>query len=81
MISWFGQVVFEVRSADGKRGGSADRTDLLGEMVKLQELSTYVSDVLREWLDDQILAPVGEQTWTDMSEEWTELMHGTWKNR
>ena len=71
---------FEVRSADGKRGGSVDRMDLF-EMVKLQELSTSVSDVLREWLDDQILAPVGEQTWTDMSEEWTELMHGTWKNR
>ena len=62
---------FEVRSADGKYGGSVDRTDLLGEMVKLQELSTSVSDVLREWLDDQILAPVGEQTWTYMSEEWT----------
>ena len=26
----------------------------LGEMLKLHKLSTWVSDVLREWLDDQI---------------------------
>ena len=37
-----------------------------GEMLKLQEPSTSVSDVLREWLDDQILDSVGDQTWTDM---------------
>ena len=35
-------------------------------MLKLEELSTSVSDVLRESLDDQILDSVGDQTQTDM---------------
>ena len=40
---------FEVRSADVKCGGSGDRMDLLGEMVKLQELSTSVSEI-KSWI-------------------------------
>ena len=42
----------------------------LEEMLKLQELSPAVTGILKEWLDDQILDSFGDQTWTDMSEEW-----------
>ena len=35
-------------------------------MLKLEELTTSVSDVLKDWLDDQILDSVGDQTQTDM---------------
>ena len=46
-------------------------------MVKLYELSSTVCAVLQEWLDDQILDSLGDQTWNNMSEEWIEFMHGT----
>ena len=41
------------------------------DMVKLYELSSTVYAVLQEWLDDQMLDSLGDQTWIDMSEEWT----------
>ena len=46
-------------------------------MLKLQELPTAVSHILRDGLDDQILDSVGDQTCTDVSEAWTEFMYGT----
>ena len=52
----------------------------LKDLIKLYELSSTVSGVLKEWLDDQILDSFGDTTWTDMSEEWTEFMYGTAKN-
>ena len=46
-----------------------------GEMCKLQELSTSVSDVLREWQGKEIMESLGDQTWNDMSEDWAEFMY------
>ena len=47
-----------------------------GEMCKLQELSTSVSDVLREWQGKKIMESLGDQNWNDMSEDWAEFMYG-----
>ena len=48
----------------------------LGEVIKLQELSTPISDVLREWQDKEIMESLGDQIWNEMNEEWTEYMCG-----
>ena len=52
----------------------------LKDMIKLYELSSTVSGVLKECLGDQILDSFGDHIWTEMSEEWTEFMFGTAKN-
>ena len=51
----------------------------LGQMFRLQELSKTVSDVLREWLGNEIMEAFGDQTWNDLSEEWAEFLYGTAK--
>ena len=43
------------------------------DMIKLYELSSTVSSVLKEWFGDQILDSFGDQTWSDMSKEWTDF--------
>ena len=48
----------------------------LGKMIKLQELSTRISHVLREWQDTETVESLGDQTWIDMSEEWAEFVYG-----
>ena len=52
----------------------------LEDTIKLYELSSTVSSVEKEWLADQILDSFGDQTLTDMSEEWIEFVCGTAKN-
>ena len=39
------------------------------DMVNLYELSSTLYVVLQEWLDNEILDALGDQTWIDMSEE------------
>ena len=51
----------------------------LGEMFKLQELCTSVSDVLREWQGNETMESLGDQTWNDISEEWAEFMYNEGK--
>ena len=48
----------------------------LGEMFKLQELSTSVSDALREWQGNEIMESPGYQTWNAMSEKWVQFKCG-----
>ena len=47
-----------------------------GEMMKLQELSTLISDTLKEWQDKEIVDSLGDQVWKGMDEEWTEHFYG-----
>ena len=54
---------------------------LVKDMSNLYELSSTVSCGLQAWVDDQILDSFCEQTWIDMSKEWTEFMCATTKNR
>ena len=46
------------------------------DMVNLYELSSTLYVVLQEWLGNEILDALGDQTWIDMSEEWAEFMYG-----
>ena len=48
----------------------------LGEMIKQQEQSTLISDILREWQDKETMESLGDQIWNEMNEEWAEYMHG-----
>ena len=50
-------------------------------MVKLYEFSSTLHVVLQEWLGDEIMHPLGDQTWIDMSEEWAEFMFGEGNNQ
>ena len=45
-----------------------------GEMMKLQELSAVISDILKDWQDKEILDLFGDQMWDDMTDEWAEYM-------
>ena len=47
-----------------------------GEMIKLQELSTLISDILTEWQDKETMESLGDQIWTEMNEEWAEYVYG-----
>ena len=47
----------------------------LGEMIKLQELSAVISDILKEWQDKETLDLI-DQVWDDMTEQWAEYMCG-----
>ena len=51
------------------------------DMVKLYEFSSTLHVVLQEWLGDEIMHPLGDQTWIDMSEEWAEFMFGEGNNQ
>ena len=51
------------------------------DMIKLYELSSTVSSVLKEWFDDQILVSFGDQAWTDIRKEWTDSVCGTAKRK
>ena len=42
-------------------------------MIKLQELSTLIPDVLREWQDKETMESLGDQLWNEMNEEWAEF--------
>ena len=53
----------------------------LGEMIKLQELSTLISDILEEWQDRETTELLGDQIWSEMNEEWAEYMSGEGKSR
>ena len=44
----------------------------LGDMIKPQELSTPISDILREWQGKEIVESLGDHMWNDMNEEWAE---------
>ena len=46
------------------------------DMVNLYELSSTLYVVLQEWLVNEILDALGDQTWIDMSEEWAEFKYG-----
>ena len=48
----------------------------LGEMIMLQELSTPISDVLREWQGKEITESLGDQIRNHMNEEWAEYKDG-----
>ena len=48
----------------------------LGEMIKLQELSTPISVVLREWQDKETLVWLEDHIWNEMNEEWAEFLYG-----
>ena len=49
----------------------------LGEMIKLQELSTLISDALRDWQDHETMEWFGDQIWNKKkNEEWAEYMCG-----
>ena len=48
----------------------------LGNMIKLQELSTLISDFLKGWQDKETMDLLGEQVWNEMTEEWAECMYG-----
>ena len=48
----------------------------LGEMIKLQELSTLISDVLREWHDKETMESLGDLIRSEMNEEWAEYQYG-----
>ena len=48
----------------------------MGDMIKPQELSTPISDVLREWQGKEIVESLGDLIWNDMNEEWAEYMNG-----
>ena len=47
-----------------------------GEMIKLQELSTLISDILRQWQDKETMEFFGDQIWNEMNEGWAEYMYG-----
>ena len=47
----------------------------LGELFMLQPVSN-----VREWLGNEIMESLGDQTWNDLSEEWAEYMYGTAKS-
>ena len=51
----------------------------LGEKIKLQELSSPISDVLLEWQDKEVMESLGDQIWIEMNEEWAEYMNGEGK--
>ena len=36
-----------------------------GEMIKLQELSTLISDALRDWQDHETMESLGDQIWNE----------------
>ena len=40
------------------------------EMIKLQELSSLISDILKEWQDKENMELLGDQMWNEMNEEW-----------
>ena len=46
------------------------------DTVKLYELSSTLYDVLQGWLGNESIELLGDQTWDDMSEEWSEFMYG-----
>ena len=48
----------------------------LGEMTKLPELSTLISDVLRAWQDKETMDSLRDQIWNEMNEEWAEHVRG-----
>ena len=48
----------------------------LGEMIKLQEQSALISDVLREWQDRKTMESLGDQMLNEMNEEWAEYVYG-----
>ena len=64
---------FEVKLADGKCGGHGAGWISLGEMIKLQELSTLISDVLRV-AGQRNRGIVWDQIWNEMNEEWAKYM-------
>ena len=45
-------------------------------MIKLQEQSALISDVLREWQDRETMESLGDQILNQMNEEWAEYMYG-----
>ena len=69
LVSWSGQP-FQVAGPSMESMIALDRS-------KIYELSSTVSWVLPDWLDDHILDSSGDQIKTDKSEEWTEFMYGT----
>ena len=46
------------------------------DTVKLYELSSTLYVVLQEYLGNEIMESLGDQTWIDMSEEWAEFVYG-----
>ena len=46
----------------------------LGEMIRLQELSTLISVVLRVWHDKETMESLGDQIWNEMNEEWAKFL-------
>ena len=40
----------------------------LGQMIKLQELSPLISDILKEWQDKETVDLLGDQVWNEMTE-------------
>ena len=52
----------------------------LEAMIKLQELSTLISDVLRKWQDKVPMESLGDQIWNEMNKDWAEQMDGQGNN-
>ena len=48
----------------------------LGEMIKLQEPSMLISDILKEWQDKETMDLIGDQVRDDMTEEWAACVYG-----
>ena len=48
----------------------------LGEMFKLLDLSTLITDALREWQDKEFHGIARDTIWNEMNEEWAEYMYG-----
>ena len=74
MISWSGQVVLMSGLLMESVVALGAEWISLGEMFKLQELSTSVS-VLREWQGKEIMESLGDQIWIEMSEELAEYLY------
>ena len=51
-----------------------------GEMIKLRELSTLISDILTEWQDKETMESLEDQIWNEMNEEWAEYVYGESKS-
>ena len=51
------------------------------EMIQMQELSTMIPDILKEWQDKETRDLLADQMWNEMTEEWTEHMYGEGQSR
>ena len=70
LVKWFW-----IKPANGKCALIAEWISL-GEMIKLQELSTLISDILKAWEDKETMDLIGDQVWDDMTDEWAEFLYG-----